>query len=185
MGEYDHIIRVILELDTEAEIDFPNQIEVSLPCNHCERTKRTISFKAQNSEPVKKIFKDKKKRILSSFLKKSNASCTTYRKEIKITHGYPGYLITELGKFKAVYTIEFDSKEFIDSKHGEARPWSSMPIWARINFNAICPSCKYKNECSTQTNLIRPFTEKCKFCQEILYSENREWPIIEKLEGEV
>ncbi len=76
-----------------------------------------------------------------------------------------------------IFRFEYEFRPFIDHK---GRQSSETPTWARASFTATCPLCSKETCTSTQTNLVRPYTEHCS-CGYILYVDEVK-PQIENVE---
>jgi len=142
------VLEVKINLEKDTLVIFDPLIEISVDCFICQRNHRTIGLKYGDE----------------------SAKC------FKGNHTYPAK-ITEMNptESKATYYIEYDYEEFEDRKY--KFPSDGIIKWARVHFKIICPACKKEIDCSTQTNLSRPWSRFCK-CGQLLYTEKDEMPII-------
>ena len=173
---------IIFEFNLNARVSPSHHasLEVSLPCNYCQRQWRTVVLKY--GQPAK--------------------CCPGSAKKLNVPHPpYPGRIInisTELGKpYNVIYQIEYEVTPFIDTKYNKSA--DLVPFWARTNCDLYCPNDCYielsnppkpghrmptKNNGFTQTNLVRPRTTSCKTCGYELFTETTEQPIIRWLDPE-
>lgn len=118
------------------------KIEISLDCPDCQRKRRTVVFQEGESHGV----------------------CTP------TGHWFRGVVLSkrqqeERGLFAVEYEVEYQYEPFIDGKYPDRLPYygpsEGIPTWARVSFIITCPRCQATVARSTQTNLVRPHTEKC------------------------
>lgn len=129
---------------------FSDKLEVSLDCCVCQRCHRTVNFDLSSAE----------------------GKCTP------TGHSFPGKVVGMLVEPSfVVYQLEYWYEPFIDIKHPDTRLPTGLPTWGRIVFEVGCAVCGALNRCSMQTNIVRPWTCRCK-CGEQLYIETDEMPIL-------
>ncbi|MCI5055730.1 MAG: hypothetical protein MRY83_06455 [Flavobacteriales bacterium] len=131
-----------------SEIVTPSEaIEVSLPCVNCKRNRRTVIFDNSSKFGI----------------------CTPRDKCPGFKGKLSSYGISREPNFAVLtYNIAFEYESFIDQKYKNESYFSR---WARVYFTLQCSKCKQKNTLSTQDNMVRPFTEKCR-CGNAIYLEN-------------
>lgn len=128
-------------------IEFVQPLEVSLDCYVCQRRMRTVIFTATTP-----------------------AYCTPTK------HDFDARLLAvELSEDSAVYTFEYTYIPFTDAKYPDEQRYASFekgsPAWVRIYFIAQCPKCGKETEDSTQSNLVRPRSQRCS-CGHLLFMDN-------------
>jgi hypothetical protein len=155
---------LVLPLDASVDVALGKELEVSLDCSYCRRTDRTIIFKL--GAPVARC-------------------CPGSAKRADEDHPpYPGRLV-DLdvrrgvdGSMTATYRLEYDVTPFEDVKYGpDLRPWTGHPTFARVRYALTCPACKEVVRSSTQSNIVRPWTQGCR-CGYQFYIERREMPLL-------
>jgi hypothetical protein len=130
---------------------FDDHIEVSLDCPACCRTGRTVNFYGNVGKAV----------------------CTP------TGHAFPGVLEDVVrgeaeGRTTVTYRLRYTTASFMDSKRQERSV--PHPTWARVHFQLACPSCGTRNPATTQNNLVRPWSVRCKRCHETLWVDSQEMP---------
>jgi hypothetical protein len=134
-----------------ATVTFSDTLEVSLDCCVCHRCWRTVIFQLGGID----------------------GKCTP------TSHSFPGKLVAKdvgregLEAFVA-YLIEYQFEPFEDVKYPDRIP-AELPTWGRVGFEVICPRCGEVSWQSTQNNIVRPWTQKCK-CGLPLFTETVEMP---------
>lgn len=102
----------------------------------CRRTRRTVGLRVGMAEGV----------------------CTPTK------HPFPGAIVSKDvsvsgGVAEITYVVQFWFAPFEDIKRsGEAVGHRS---WARVRFTLDCPRCQRRTSSTTQTNLVRPFSDDC------------------------
>jgi uncharacterized protein (TIGR02996 family) len=147
------VVQASFRVANGSRVSFADPLEVSLDCCVCCRCWRTVIFQPDGDE----------------------GKCTP------TGHPFPGYW---LGKeeshegpvVSACYRVAFRYEPFTDAKYPERQP-KVRPTWARIGFEIVCPHCGHANQCSTQNNIVRPWTWHCQ-CGEVLYTERDEMPML-------
>lgn len=142
-----------INVDSNVEVEFSNELELSLDCIACKRRHRTVIF--QQGQPW--------------------AICTPKEK----CTGFCGRLVAidRNAIAKSVnYVVAYAYLPFLDMKHGDES--TGLQTWGRVSFTTICPKCRVAVACSTQTNIVRPFSKSCE-CGFVLYTETEEMPILE------
>jgi hypothetical protein len=151
-----------IELQEGVQVEFANELEVSLSCPVCERGGRTVIM----------------------FTDEERSYCTPTK------HPFPGHIIsTEFLVPEHVmpriwyrkrhiaiarYHIEYEFHPFTDPQDFLVNIWR-RPTWARVSFTITCPCGQTKDE-STQNNLGRPFVITCPACGNPLYYEKQTIP---------
>jgi hypothetical protein len=131
-------------------VTFSDTLEVSLDCCICHRCYRTVTFQVGGVE----------------------GKCTP------TGHAFPGKIIgMESDPASVVYRLEYWYELFTDAKYPGRRTPTDRPTWGRVGFEVVCPSCGKAQRCSTQTNLGRPWTCRCK-CGRELFTETDEMPVL-------
>jgi len=133
-------------------INFNREVLVSLDCFGCKWSKRTVV-----------LFEDK-----------NESFCTPTR------HHFQGRIVKvevsdrkRLGRLSsksvviATYNIEYEFKDFTDSKYPE-RKIGPLPTWSRVTFFLFC-TCGEEIENETQTNIVRPWRSVCKCGKDLHY----------------
>ena len=158
MMRYICTVEAPIQLAKGIEIQFSENLLVSLHCPICKRSHRTVVLKEDESLSY----------------------CTPTK------HHFPGHVVSHSfispkskGFFSnkniaiASFEIEYYFEKFIDKKYPN-RDISEVPTWARIDFDLVCP-CGVRKKHSTQNNLGRPWHAVCD-CGKILYYEIEEIP---------
>lgn len=138
---------------SEVALEFSNKLELSLDCIACKRRHRTVIF--QSGQPW--------------------AICTPKEK----CTGFCGRLISSdpVDATKSItYVVAYAYLPFLDLKRGDES--TGVPTWGRVSFTATCPKCHRTVSCSTQTNIVRPFSRSCE-CGCVLYTEIDEMPVLD------
>lgn len=129
---------------------FSDTLEVSLDCSICHRCSRTVIFQVGGVE----------------------GKCTP------TGHPFPGKIIAkDSGPAWVRYRLEYWYEPFVDAKYPDRRIPMGLPTWGRVGFEIVCPHCDEAQRCSTQTNIVRPFTCFCK-CGQELFTESEEMPVL-------
>ena len=145
-------LEVRINLENDVSVKFDSFIEISADCFICQRNHRTIGLKYGDE----------------------SAKC------FKGNHTYPAKIVEmKLTESTAEFYIEYDYNEFEDKKDKSSS--DGIIKWARVYFKIICPACKKEIDCSTQTNLSRPWSRFCK-CGQLIYTEQDEMPILKNKE---
>jgi uncharacterized protein (TIGR02996 family) len=134
-----------------ATVTFADSLEVSLDCCVCRRCHRTVVFQGDCT----------------------NGRCTP------TNHLFPGYLLRKdepVGSSASVrFLVAYRYEPFVDAKYTSRQP-RGVTTWARVYFSVVCPACGESVRDSTQTNLVRPWTCRCR-CGAVVY-EDREMPML-------
>ena len=159
------------DLQSRSAVAFGNELEVSLDCSRCQRTKRTVIFKVGDAAA----------RCCPGSGKRQAEKHPPYPGRIverRVERGADGFAVT------ATYRIEYEVSPFVDAKYGaESRPWTGRPTWGRVSWTVSCDSCGKDASQGTQSNLVRPWTARCS-CGARLYVETREMPLLRWLDAE-
>jgi len=151
-------LSVVVRLEHGGDVDFPDKVEISIPCFICVRTDRTVILNLGQDEG---ICAKQKHSIRGRLLEKK---------------------IEQNGGIASVtYRLEYVFKPFIDLKYGH--PASPLPTWARVEFKVRCSKCGLVVESGTQSNISRPWEKRCP-CGSTLFKETEEMPRIEMEESE-
>lgn len=147
MASFQYQLNVVLPLGNSSFSKVAEQLEISLLCMNCKRNHRTVIFKGLDQDGI----------------------CTPKNK----CSGFYGRLkqrniVISINQVKLYYTIELEYEPFIDQKYQTES--SFEPLWARLYFYLICPTCHKERRISTQGNLGRPRRVKCT-CDTIIYQE--------------
>lgn len=135
-------------------VAFSDTLEVSLDCCICHRCHRTVIFEVGGVE----------------------GRCTP------IGHPFPGKVVSKAADGDSVvYRLEYWYEPFTDAKYPEVRQSNPLPTWGRVGFTVACPECNQTQNCSVQTNTVRPVTCHCK-CGRVLYTEVEEMPVMSPAE---
>ncbi len=143
-------VSCMVNADPNVVVEFSNDLELSLDCIACKRRHRTVVFQ----------------------LGRPWAICTPKEK----CTGFCGRLVSVNYDDSAnfiTYVVAYVYLPFLDVKRGDES--TGVPIWGRVFFVATCPKCRRKIDCSTQTNIVRPFSKRCE-CDFVLYTETEEMP---------
>jgi len=153
------------DLQSRGAVAFGDELEVSLDCSHCRRTNRTVIFKVGDATA----------RCCPGSGKRKGETHPPYPGRIvdrRVERGADGFAVT------ATYRIEYEVSPFVDAKYGaESRPWTGHPTWGRVSWTVSCDSCGEIASQSTQSNIGRPWTERCS-CGARLYVETHEMPLL-------
>jgi len=157
---------IVFEYNLEKGVgaSFGSKLEVSLPCTHCQRNRRTVVFH-QGKDPVR--------------------CCPGSAKTSKKHPHYPGRIVTceslagPEDPFNVHFLIEYEYEPFVDAKYG--KPSNPIPSWGRSSVDVMCPKCYVWTEGFTQSNLVRPRSTSCP-CGQLLFTETEERPIIRWLD---
>jgi len=150
---------------TGSTVTYDNSIELSIDCLVCKRLNRTVSIDRYDAICIKNKHPFNAKVLDTLVVREKNKSvsellCIKDNRE----------LVT------CTYLVQYDYIDFTDYKYNNLKS-SPLPNWARIGFKITCTKCGTINTCSTQTNIVRPFSETCK-CGQTLYTENEVLPLI-------
>jgi hypothetical protein len=140
-------------------VEIQPQVEASLDCHVCRRSRRTAFLFAESS--------------------KSFCTTTYYEHhpkkariaDLSIDQHWEGGRPIVAGR----YLLEFDYEAFRDRKNFLSRS-SPDPAWARASFTLTC-TCGADSEFSTQTNQGRLRVNKCR-CGNVLHYETAENPVL-------
>jgi hypothetical protein len=146
-------VAVRFEFPARAMICYRDPLELSLDCPVCRRCWRTVIFREGQAE----------------------GKCTP------TGHAFPGRITSKYeahdgGVASVVYRVAYRYEPFTDAKYPSRRP-SGEPSWGRVAFEVTCPECGEVTQASTQTNIVRPWTCRCK-CGCVLYTERDEQPVL-------
>ena len=156
----------------EVGVTFSEVILVNLDCDHCQRSRRSVSLILEGSGSEKP--------------NKCWPGSTDLRWGGYVEHPpYPGKLVdlevkkTETG-VRAIYRIEYQTSHFKDLKYPEIDIWKGYPSWGRVNFVLDCPKCEHAGKHSTQSNICRPISVTCnkEDCDYVFCQERREMPLL-------
>jgi len=154
---FNRVAEIVCQLDVYdgAQIEFLDALEVSFDCMVCKRKRRTVIFQ----------------------LGEEYGRCTPTNKCV----GFSGRLVAKMPAvsgdlFSVRYVIEYAYAPFLDVKYDDES--IDYPTWARVNFLVRCPKCHEKIKLSTQSNMVRPWTQVCT-CGELLYTEIDDMPLLE------
>lgn len=129
-------------------VAFSDTLEVSLDCVGCKRRCRTVGFRNQDE-----------------------GVCTP------TLHAFPGRVIQKLADLSVSeshvrYRIAYAYEPFIDTKYPDEQRYQGKergaPTWARVHFTIRCRKCGVTLETSTQSNVVRPWAQRCE-CGATLY----------------
>lgn len=151
-----------------SQVVYNNSIELSVDCQVCKRLNRTISVDFFDGICIKNKHPFNAKILDTLVVKEKNKSVSG------LFNFLNAKAVREL--FTCTYLVQYEYTDFIDSKYKDIKS-SSLPTWARIGFKITCTKCGTINTCSTQTNIVRPFSEICK-CGQTLYTETDTLPLI-------
>lgn len=146
-------LKVILELSKNVQIEFGNEVEISLDCFMCESLRRTINICEKEEFGI--CIKTKHKFPIKIISKQSNI---------------------ENNLVEVIYQIEYWYSPFHDRKYKTDSQF--LPTWGRISFKLVCPKCLSKKRAFLQTNIVRPWTNYCD-CGNSFYTESKVFPIFE------
>ncbi|MGX5203162.1 hypothetical protein [Aliikangiella sp. IMCC44632] len=139
------------------DITFGETVLVNLDCMECERCNRSVMLDRTSlfsyCTPTKHRFDGWVRELRS--VKNSDATST------------------------AIYIIEYEFKEFKDSKYPLRIPKPDSD-WARVKFTMRC-QCGLNSTHETQNNKARPFNIVCR-CGEVLVHQVEEIPKISLIE---
>jgi hypothetical protein len=149
-------------LDKDVEISFSDSLCVSLDCDFCQRTDRTVAFG---------------RHMVTSCHPGGSAS----KDQVGVHPPYPGRLVdrktTRTDDYvRAVYTLEHETAQFLDRKY-KRRVWCGHPTWGRVSYTMKCSKCVSEVGDSTQSNTGRPNKHCCRNCGHLLCVEREEMPI--------
>lgn len=161
---------VRLPVASSVQASFRHDLAVSLDCQYCRRTRRTVIFKPGAE---------------------SARCCPGSARRTDEEHPpYPGRLVGQdagrdaKGAIVAVHRLEYEVSPFDDARYGpQVRPWTGHPTWARVTFTLDCPNCGSSHISSTQNNIVRPFDHLCA-CGYRFFTERREQPGLRWLDPE-
>jgi hypothetical protein len=150
-------ISIALRLADGVSPAFKDSLEISLDCSVCRRAHRTVILSLGSTKGV----------------------CTP------TGHPFSGAILVKRvndqpGGEQVSYEIAYDHEDFIDSKYPETVP-TGLVAWVRASFAIKCPTCHRSQDGSTQSNLVRPYDERCA-CGRRLY-EDTEPPRISTMQG--
>jgi hypothetical protein len=80
-------------------------------------------------------------------------------------HAFAGRLL-ELTQHDGVISavFQYGYHPFVDAKYGDDRYRgfeAGAPTWVRFNFDVQCAACGAASSCSTQSNMVRPWSAIC------------------------
>ena len=167
-----HIAELVFAFDLESKgaVVFGDELEVSLDCSHCQRTGRTVIFKVGEAVAC----------CCPGSGKRSGENHPPYPGRIvdrKVERAANGLGVT------ARYRLEYEVSPFVDAKYAERHVWTGRPTWGRVAWTLTCNSCGKTAKHSTQSNIVRPWSERCS-CGARLYIETREMPQLRWLDPE-
>jgi len=139
-------VKCRLKLQNKSTLVSQNKLEVSLPCNNCQRDHRTAIF----TNTI------------------DNGMCAP----LWNCDGFDGKLIqfAILADTTLYWQVHFNFTPFKDRKYGHnVQPTST---WARVSFKIECGGCRKISDVSTQSNFERPHESQCKYCGTRLWIED-------------
>ncbi|KAB8140055.1 hypothetical protein F8S13_25615 [Chloroflexia bacterium SDU3-3] len=138
------LISVQLQLGLGVQLHYLDPLEIALDCYQCRRTRRTVVLRQADGAAI----------------------CTPKR------HAFPAQLaawhIGEPASPEIRLLVHYDYQPFADAKYPVDS--TGAPSWARVNLTCVCPCCGEVSAASTQTNIARPWTQRCP-CGYALYTD--------------
>lgn len=146
-------------------VTYDDSIELSIDCTVCKRLNRTVSIGRYDAICIKNKHPFNAKVLDTLVVREKNRSVS---KLLSIKDNRELVTCTYLLQYDYIYVADYKYNDFKSS---------AFPNWARIGFEITCTKCSTVNVCSTQTNIVRPFSKTCK-CDQTLYTENEVLPLI-------
>jgi hypothetical protein len=142
-------------------LHWQRKIELTLDCFVCERTDRTTSLEWGAERAV--------------------CSSDTEHGSHFTAARIAAFDYTSEAEQLILHTrVDYWWAPFQDAKRNRpALPIGSAP-WVRLHMGYYCPEHRQGGECSTQTNLVRPVTTRCRYC-EAAVAVSMESPVIRLL----
>ncbi|KAB8140052.1 hypothetical protein F8S13_25600 [Chloroflexia bacterium SDU3-3] len=145
------LIAVQLRLADGVQLHYLDPLEIALDCHQCRRTRRTVIIQQADGSAI----------------------CTPAR------HHFPAQLAARHigdapGQIRLL--VHYDYQPFADAKYPIES--TGVPSWGRVSFTCACPRCGALSAASTQTNMVRPWTQRCA-CGLALYTDAAVMPRFE------